>query len=69
MRLHRNVLFVSVQSPPLGNQMSMIDTEDGNLSNSLIVNLEVINDVCEPAIDVSNIVLEESYTYTIGSGS
>ena len=28
MRLHRNVLFVSVQSLPLGNEMSMIDTED-----------------------------------------
>ena len=47
----------------------MTDTVDSNLSDSLTVNLKVINDVCEPAIDVSNIVLENSYTYTIGSGS
>ena len=28
----------------------------------------MINDVCEPDIDISNIVLDSSYTYTIGDG-
>ena len=44
----------------------MIDKADSNNVRTQTIDLDVISDVCEPNIDLSNIVLASSYTYTLG---
>ena len=41
---------------------------DNSVFETQEIDLEVINDECVPDIDVSNIDIEDSYTYSIGDG-
>ena len=45
---------------------TMTDIVDTSATKTVEVNLSVIDDVCTPEIDVSNISLLEQYTYAIG---
>ena len=44
----------------------MADTTYSNVQQTTTINLRVIEDVCSPQIDVSNINLQSSYSYTLG---
>ena len=44
----------------------MADIEDSSITKTVEANLRLINDACDPSINIDNIDVQNSYTYAIG---